>query len=148
MSRRRKKYIPKKWESRGETYMDASGSRKADTSANLYESMLTSDAFVFLTDRQKMLYVCCKAQYYGKRKPERDYPDVEWLQGEELFYLNWAAVQRYGLYKPSMHPNFYRDMKVLCDIGFIEKVASGAGQMRKSIYRFSDRWQSWELGSG
>lgn len=70
------------------------------------------------------------------------------LQGEELFYLNWAAVQRYGLYKPSIHPNFYRDMKVLCDIGFIEKVASGAGQMRKSIYRFSDRWQSWEPGSG
>lgn len=127
--------------------MDVSGSRKVDTSANIYESMLTSAAFTFLTDRQKMLYVCCKAQYYGKRKPERDYPDVEQLQGEDLFYLNWAAVQRYGLYKPSMHPNFYRDMKALCDIGFIEKVASGAGQRRKSIYRFSDGWQVWEPGS-
>lgn len=77
MSRRRKKYVPKKWESKGEVYMDDSGSRKADTSANIYESMLTSKAFAFLTDRQKMLYVCCKAQYYGKRKPGRDYPDVE-----------------------------------------------------------------------
>lgn len=141
MSRRRKKYVPKKWESKGEVYMDDSGSRKADTSANIYESMLTSKAFAFLTDRQKMLYVCCKAQYYGKRKPGRDYPDVEQLQGEELFYLNWAAIQRYGLYKPSMHSNFYRDMKVLCDMGFIEKVASGAGQRRKSIYRFSDKWR-------
>lgn len=128
--------------------MDASGSYKADTSANIYESMLTSEAFVLLTDRQKMLYVCCKAQYYGKRKPERDYPDMEQLQGEELFYLNWTAVQRYGLYKPSMHSNFYRDMKALCDAGFIEIVSSGAGQRRKSIYRFSDRWQSRELRSG
>ena len=143
MSRRKKKYVPKRWDSRGEMYMDASGSYKADTSANIYESMLTSEAFALLTDRQKMLYVCCKAQYYGKRKPERDYPDMGQLQGEELFYLNWAAVQRYGLYKPSMHPNFYRDMKALCDIGFIEKVSSGAGQRRKSIYRFSDRWQAW-----
>ena len=87
MSRRKKKYVPKRWESRGEMYMDASGSYKADTSANIYESMLTSEAFALLTDRQKMLYVCCKAQYYGKRKPERDYPDMGQLQGEELFYL-------------------------------------------------------------
>lgn len=148
MGKRRKRYVPKKWESKGEMYMDASGSRRADTSANIYESMLTSGAFVFLTDRQKMLYVCCKAQYYGKRKPERDYPDVEQLQGEDLFYLNWAAVQKYGLYKLSMHANFYRDMKALCDTGFIEKVASGAGQRRKSIYRFSDRWQAWKPGDG
>lgn len=28
------------------------------------------------------------------------------LQGEELFYLNWAAVQRYGLYCPSPFPSF------------------------------------------
>lgn len=148
MSGRRKRYVPRSWESKGETYMDSSGRRRADTSANIYDSMLTSDAFILLTDKQKMLYVCCKAQYYGKRKPERDYPDVEQLHGEDLFYLNWAAVQAYGLYKPSMHPNFYRDMKALCGHGLIEKVSSGAGQRKKSIYRFSDRWQVWESGSG
>ena len=146
--RTEKKYVPKRWESKGETYMDDCGRMRADTSANIYESMLTSDAFALLTTKQQILYVFCKAQYYGKRKPEKDFPEVEQMQGAELFYLNWAAVQQYRLYKPSMDKNFYQDMKALCDHGLIEKVASGKGRRQKSIYRFSDRWKTWQLPEG
>lgn len=61
--------------------MDDCGRMRADTSANIYESMLTSDAFALLTTKQQILYVFCKAQYYGKRKPEKDFPEVEQMQG-------------------------------------------------------------------
>lgn len=132
----------------GESYMDASGRLRADTSANIYESMLTSDAFALLTTKQQVLYVFCKAQYYGKRKPEKDFPEVEQMQGADLFYLNWAAVQQYRLYKPSMDKNFYQDMKALCSHGLIEKVASGRGRRQKSVYRFSDRWKTWQPPEG
>lgn len=143
MGKRKKKYVPKAWESKGDSYMDASGKLRADTSANIYESMLTSDAFALLTTKQQILYVFCKAQYYGKRKPERDFPEVEQMHGDDLFYLSWEAAQQYRLYKPSMDKNFYMDMKALCDHGLIERVASGKSGRKKSVYRFSDRWKTW-----
>ena len=55
MSRGRKKYIPKRFESKGEKFIDENGKLRADTSANIYESLLLSDSFRDLSDRQKML---------------------------------------------------------------------------------------------
>ena len=144
MSRRKTKYTPKAFESRGETFIDENGKARTDTSANIYESMLLSKAFMDLTSKQQILYIYCKSQYYGHRKPEKDWPDMENLQGADKFYLNWAAVKKYGLYKESMHSNFYRDMKVLCEHGFIKNISSGASQRKKSIYKFSSDWQTWK----
>ena len=137
------KYKPKPFESRGETYKDGNGKVRKDSSANLFESMLTSEAFQSLTSRQKVLYVYCKSQYYGKRKPGRDYPDIKELQGDDMFYFNLRLAITYGLYPESSSSNFYSDMGVLIDRGFIERVVSGAAHRSKSIYRFSDGWQKW-----
>lgn len=144
MSRGRKKYVPKRFESKGEKFIDENGKLRADTSANIYESLLLSDSFRDLSDRQKMLYIVAKSQYYGHRKPEKDYPEIELFQGADVFYLNWNAVKRYGLYKDSMHSNFYRDMAELIEHGFIERLSSGKGNRKKSIYKFSADWQSWK----
>lgn len=119
MSRGRKKYVPKRFESKGEKFIDENGKLRADTSANIYESLLLSDSFRDLSDRQKMLYIVAKSQYYGHRKPEKDYPEIELFQGADVFYLNWNAVKRYGLYKDSMHSNFYRDMAALIEHGLL-----------------------------
>jgi len=143
---KRKKYVPKSFESKGETFIDEKGKVRTDTSANIYESMLLSKAFVTLTSKQQILYVYCKSQYYGHRKPEKDFPEPEYeqIQGADAFYLNWSTVKKYGLYKDSMHSNFYKDMKALCEHGFIKNISSGQSRRTKTIYRFSGDWRTWE----
>lgn len=140
---RKKKYIPKPFESKGETFIDENGKARADTSANIYESMLLSRAFMTLTSKQQILYIYCKSQYYGHRKPEKDFPDIEQFQGADIFYLNWNTVKKYGLYKDSMHSNFYKDMKALCEHGFIENISSGKSRRTKTVYRFNSEWRTW-----
>ncbi len=141
---RRSNYKPKNFESLGERYVDANGKIRADTSANLYESLLTSQAFKDLNSKQQVLYVYCKSQYYGHRKPEKDFKDIDEVKGTDRFYLPWKAVQEYGLYTSTSHSNFYKDMIELERHGLIEKVSSGKSQHTKSIYKFSANWQKWK----
>lgn len=138
------KYRPKPFESRGEKFIGTNGKLMADTSANIYESLLTSEAFKNLTVKQRLLYIYCKSQYYGHRKPEKDFPDIDDFQGADLFYLNWASVQKYGLYTKTMHSNFYKDMGQLITHGFISRVSSGKHSKSKTIYKFSSGWHTWE----
>lgn len=141
---RKKKYHPKAFESLGDIYTDAGGHKRTDTSANLYESMLTSDAWKDLSFRQRALYTACKAQYYGKRKPEKDFPEVPGVQGDDCFYMNAAAVEKYGIYTKNMHREFYGDLKALCGHGFITCVSNGRANKSRSIYRFSSSWAAWK----
>ena len=143
MGRRTPKYKAKPFESKGTKFIDNNGTSRADTSANIYESMLLSRAYQDLKTRQQQLYTICKAQYYGKRKPSKDYPDMEHLQGDDMFYLNLAAVVQYGLYTKNMRKEFYNDMKALEQHGFIKKVSQGGYSNRKSIYQFTADWQTW-----
>lgn len=139
------KYKPAPFESMGQSFINARGDRQADTSANIFESMLQSRAFKSLIARQQMLYVYCKAQYYGKRKPERDYQDVDAVQGADFFYLNWDAVKTlYGRYSAKDSSTFYKDMDVLIKRGFIERTASGKAQHEKTVYRFSAEWKAYD----
>ena len=138
-----KKYSPKLFESRGTgKYIDHNGTERDDTFTRIYQSMLYSNAFMKLTDRQKVLYLIAKSQFYGARKPKADkeYQEMGLFQGEEYFYLNWAAIKPMGIYKPTMASNFYKDMRALINYGFIERVASGKQQHKKTIYKFSDKW--------
>ena len=57
--RKKTKYEKKTFES------DCSSS---DVSANIYLSMLTSPAFMDLSNGQKVLYLYCKSQYYAEKK--------------------------------------------------------------------------------
>lgn len=142
---RKKKYHPKAFESLGDTYTDATGHKRTDTSANIYESMLTSDAWKDLSFRQRALYTVCKAQYYGKRKPGKDFPELPDVQGDDCFYMNAAAVERYGIYTKNMHREFYGDLKALCAHGLITCVSNGRANKSRSIYRFSAAWGTWKL---
>lgn len=126
---KRSKYEKKSFESTG-----VSG----DTSANVYMSMLLSEAWMDLTALQQRLYLYCKAQYYGeKQKPTDD---------KLCFTMNRAKwSDKYRLYgKSSNQRGFYRDMSALIEHGFIVCQASGATTRKKSIYRFSDKWQQWD----
>lgn len=69
---KKKKYQKKDFESTGESY---------DVSANIYLSMIKSEAWEALTKNQKLLYVYLNLQYYSqKRKPNKD--------NKATFYFN------------------------------------------------------------
>lgn len=127
MSRRKTAYQKKAFESTGASN---------DTSANLYMSMLLSDAWRALTAQQQRLYLYCKSQYYAeKQKPNGD---------PLCFTMNqskWCGL--YGLYEKSNAKGFYRDMAALIENGFVTCVECGAATRTKSIYRFSSMWQKY-----
>ena len=140
-SKSKQTYQPKPFESTGSHFTNPYTDKiQADTSANIYESMLLHPLYQNLLPRQQSLYTVCKAQYYGKRKPSKDFPDVEDFAEPTCFYLNWGLVQRYGIYSPSMQADFREDMKALIDHGFVDIVASGKAHRTKTVYKLSDRW--------
>lgn len=138
MSRRKKKYTPKPFESTG---------IPNDTSANIYGSMLESPAFKDLTKNQRLLYIYMKKQYYGTRKPEKDFPNVDQLQGEDLFYFNMALAVKYGLYSRSNDRQFYNDIATIEQHGFIKTISSGRATKSRSIYKFTGDWKQWQDSS-
>lgn len=144
MKRKKEVYHPKSFESTqgrtGTRFKDNQGFSRIETTANIFESMLTHPKFIALKPRLKVLYLYLKAQYYGKHKPQDDYKDLNLFQGGEYFYFNWAVALGYGLYKESMRRDFYRDMQELERNGFIKKVSSGQTHKKKNIYKFSDEW--------
>lgn len=128
MSRYKKKYEKKSFESTGIS---------SDTSANIYMSMLLSDAWKNLTANQQRLYLYCKAQYYAEKKKPRDDP--------LCFTMNkskWSKL--YGLYDSSNGKGFIRDMTALIQFGFVSCVECGASSKTKSIYRFSAKWREYD----
>lgn len=126
MSRRKKPYEKKPFESIG---------NPSDTSANLYMSMLMSEAWKSLTPQQMVLYLYCKGQYYGeKRKPEGN---------NEYFTMNKSKWCAYGLYDENNGKGFRRDMEQLIEKGFVACVECGAVTRTKTIYRFSDKWKQY-----
>lgn len=149
MGKRKREYKKRAWEASGivpDEYGREHGRKKpmADTSSNIYESMMRSDAFKSLTITQKYLYVVCKAQYMGKTKPGQLYKETPQLQGEEFFFLSWNQVQEYGVYGMGnkTQAKFYRDMKVLQEKGFIKKVSKGRARQR-SVYEYIDEWKHY-----
>lgn len=145
MGRRKKpKWTARPFESKGESFINpATGKLQKDTSANIYESMLLHPAFTTLKPRQQVLYLVCKAQFYGHRKPKQDFTELEAFQDEKCFYLNLSAVVRYGNYTRNMRREFYADMKELEKRGFIKTISSGRSTKSKSIYQFSADWKNW-----
>lgn len=141
MSRKRSVYKPKAFESRG--LGKIKDSTLSESFASIYESMLLSEAWQSLTDRQKNLYLLCKAQYYGHRKPNQDFKDMESLDSLCFYLPRKMVITIYKAYKPSMERYLYKDMRVLEERGFLDLVASGRANHSKSIYRYSSRWQTW-----
>ena len=146
---KRKSYLKKSFES--------DGSRE-DTSANIYMSMIMSKAWNDLSNRQRVLYLYCKAQYYNeKRKPVKyedrnkplnksEYPEYN----KTWFTMNQAKwKEKYKLY--TNNSSFYADINSLIMHGFIFCVESGSyitvdsneTKFAKSIYAFSDKWQKY-----
>lgn len=138
------KYVPKSFESAGHYLPDKATKPRADTSANIYESMMISEAWADLNNRQRVLYLIAKQQYYGVRKPGKDYPDIETMQGDDKFYLNMAFVNRFHAYKSHGNKELYGDIKALEEHGFIKTISNGRKHKQRSVYQYSDGWKTWK----
>lgn len=134
-----------------EKFQNQNGEIQSEVFARIYESQLQSAAFTDLNNRQKMLYICCKAQYMGKRKPQEDYKELSLFQDNKCFYLSKKdLVENYKLYTSSMDKEIYGnakqnipgDFKVLEEHGLIDIIVNGRYK-QKNIYRLSDRWHNW-----
>lgn len=139
---RKTPYKPKKFES-AQFYTDKNGKKHGDTSANIYMTMLLSQAWRDLTKNQQILYLYCKAQYYAeKRKPKHD-EDNE-FGNEWYFTMNkskWCDL--YGIYTENNKAQFRKDMAELINKGFIRCVACGWYDKQKTIYAYSSKWQKY-----
>ena len=124
MSRRRK-YLPKTFESTNENR------KKSEAFASIYSSMMTSEAFISLTARQKTLYLYCKLQYYAESP--RGEPEFTMNQGK------WCG--KYQLYAKGNAQAFYKDMEALINHGFVDCIYQGGAMHRKNRYKLSDRWR-------
>lgn len=134
---RKKPYVPKNYES-------AKGA--GDTSANIYKSMQNHTAWKDLSPTQKVLYLACKAEYYGKSRHDLDSFEEEYRSDQAVFTFSrskWlkGIIGSYELY--SNLNSFYKDMDNLILHGFIDCVICGRSTRTKSLYRFSSRWQLW-----
>lgn len=131
MSKRKRRYVPKAFESTG-----ISG----DTSANVYMSMLLSSAFKDLTARQKSLYLYIKSQYYGQKKKPEGY-------GDQAIFFNrakWIKGKEYSFELYSRGADFTNDMKALESHGFIKTLERNWTTRERNVYAFSADWQTWK----
>ena len=91
----------------------------------LFVGMLESPAMKKLNGRQIALYLYMKKQYNGK---------------ESVFCFNWKlANDKYKLY--TNQSTFYKDIKKLCDLGFITCIENNRNLRQKNKYAFSSNWQ-------
>lgn len=132
MGKRKKTHKPKPFESTMEAW---------DTSANIYFSMLNSAAFKGLSKSAKVLYLYCKAQYYGeKQKPIPKTVTLTDDQRQRCFTMSVSQWQAYELYNDN-GVAIKRDFDELIAAGFIDVIENGRQTRTKSIYMFSYRWQ-------
>lgn len=118
----------------------------SDVSANIYYSMMVSEAWKDLKPRAKEVYLAMKMQKYSqKRKPVSIEWDKELFQyQEDDFYFNRCKWEdEFGLC--SRNPNSFKsDVDSLVEHGFIEIVRNGKNARIKSVYRYSDKWKQWK----
>ena len=104
--------------------------------------MQKSAAWRSLSRRQIDLYcLAYREAHYGKRHPRIDFPDVDYLQGDDVCYLPFAVAVANGLYTEKSKTRFINDRKALINTGFLEIVSKGGqGNINKSIYKMSCNW--------
>lgn len=151
MAKRKKEiYKPRAFESEP-TFLpqNEKGKHNTDTSANIYISMLQSQAWHNLTYKQKELYLYCKAQQFGETKKKSEHLteyekenkiDVDLSKRFTMNKSKWFNI--YGLYTKNSQRHFYKDIKALIDNGFVIAVEKGQITRTKNIYEYTDKWRS------
>lgn len=143
MAKRKQEYAPPSYFTAGKT-----PDGRKDSFFPCFQSLIHSKAFIDLTARQRCLYIYLASKQRGCRRPERDYPDVQAVQGEDKFYFQFREALATGLYAEGGKGEFYGDLQTLESHGFISRIVSGHPNRKKSIYQYSEAWKLWEKQEG
>lgn len=105
--------------------------------------MQKSAAYRALSARQRDLYhLAYREGHYPKRHPRNDFPDVDYLQGDDVCYLPFEVAVSNRLYEKTGKTKFIYDRKILVKLGFLEVITPGGkGAKNKTIYKLSCKWQ-------
>lgn len=145
MAKRKRPYNFIPFESTDGKYTNPNtGKTRKDTTANISASMLFSAAFQSLENRQKVLYLYMKGEFFlqpDHQRPARVYPEAPGLE-EKDFFFTWSMAKQTGLYKDGSRATFSRDVKALEQKGFISTIFRGDKNGRKSVYRYSGNWKN------
>ena len=130
----KKKYRPKDFESTGTS---------SDVSANIYQSMIMSEAWNDLSKNQRLLYLYCKSCYYGQKDAYKKslFKDMGMELPSDLqpyFSLTEGSIKNYWNLYSNMN-SFYADRDALISHGFIRVVADGHFVRKANIYQFSSK---------
>lgn len=116
---------------------------KRQSFCKIYTNLLTSPAWLDLTNAQRVLYIACRDREMYPHPQE-----TGTAADDRLFYMNRALyVNQYRLYANSNLRGFFRDMKALISHGFISVYRSGKNTRTKNIYAYSDKWKAWQQGA-
>lgn len=108
-------------------------------SSTLFATMLESPAYMDLSDKATRIYTYMKLQLYGVKQEHKPKGD------EKLFVFNKAMyTQVYHLC--SNWEQFALYSHELVGHGFIEEVENGHTTRTKNVYRYSNKWQTWNYG--
>ena len=134
----KKKYKPKAFESTGTS---------SDVSANIYNSMIMSDAWNDLSKNQRLLYVYCKSCYYRQKDSYKKslFKDMGMEVPSDVqpfFSLTEGSIKKYWKLYTNMN-SFYSDRDALISHGLIRVVADGHTMRKANIYQFSSKWQKY-----
>lgn len=149
-SNNKTEYIPVAFESENSVAPKGKNGKRKDKSANIYYTMLMSNAWRNLTGNQKELYLFCKLQQFGESLSMQEHATAQEKENDEKpnlsdrFTMNkskWCEL--YRLYIPQNAKRFYKDMQALIDNGFVEKLQSGFTDRSKNIYKFSSKWKEF-----
>ena len=117
---------------------------KNEPHADIFLSMVLSDAWANLTGNAVKLYHLMKMQAYSKNK-EKNIPKNKRMLGKADFYFNKALIMHAYPNMYSSMSQFYRDRDCLIENGFIDRIYHSNSPTEKDIFRLSDRWQNVDL---
>jgi hypothetical protein len=108
-------------------------------SSVLYASMLESPAYMDLSDKATRVYTYMKLQFFGVKQDDKP------SGNDNQFVFNKAMyTQTYKLC--SNWEQFALVSHELVKNGFIEEVENGHTTRTKNVYRYSNKWQTWNHG--
>ena len=119
---------------------------EGDPVIRIFRSMLESVAWRKAPPRAKTLYITMKAMFYDSLENDKDGFDEVYRKDNHYFTFNeakWIKGNKDGFELYSDKKAFYKDLKILIRLGFIDFVDSGCGKSMKNLYMFSSRWTKY-----
>ncbi len=116
-----------------------------DEHVDLCMSLLESAAFHALTGRQRSLYVeCLFVCHNGPCNDKRlDMCNATVIERWESFHMSWSLAKKRNICRSK--DTFYKDIKRLEEVGFIDRIYQGHETGDKDLWRLSERWKNFSV---